>query len=1835
MEQIAGYSIAQQWISTGKYAIYRATDSKGENVLLKMALPDLNGSRKAAALINEYNLLREFSSPLVVKCKELIYKDNSPVLVLDDIGGVSLQEFIRANPSGCIYENFGKALEISILLAKAIDLIHSRNIIHKDINPGNIVYNSIINELNILDFNLATKLSFEKYEISNINLLEGSLPYISPEQTGRINRNIDYRSDFYSLGVTLYELFSGKLPFTATTPREWVHCHIAKSPVPLNELNMDIPRPVAAIVAKLLSKTAELRYQGSYGIIEDLQACLTMYQTTGRVDFIETGQKDISQKFRVSQKIYGRENEINLMLETFTNLEKFNCSTVMVKGWPGIGKSALVGEIYKLVTEKNGFFISGKFEQFRRDIPYFAIIEAFTRLFQSIITEPEETVSAWKENLLFALAGNGQVVIDLIPSLELLIGTQPPVAELPAFEAQRRFVLTFQHLVEVIADVLHPLVVYLDDLQWADHASLNLLKALISNSKIGAFLCIGAYRDNEIHEGHPLATLLESIRKEQLKLVEIELQPLSARNISELIRDSFSCATAEADELASVCFSKTQGNPFFISEFLNNLHRKGEIAYDAKNGKWVWNIANILKTKVTDNVVDLVCSRIKELDEDRQRTLQIASCIGSRFDMDMLSQVSGKGKAELAAELSDSMNESFVAPLSNDYRLAGYDDLVQTKYRFLHDRILQAAYSLINESDKQTIHLKIARIIRQNNNLEENSPVIFTLANHFNKAIELLSDEEKIYVAELNLLAGRKAKASSAFLQALHYFEAGLALLPVNHWKNLYSLSLKFYSVLAETAFLCNERAKMKEMLKEVENNAKSVLDKIPAWETQLLCLCFDHEFQQAIRVGLGYLKELNYSFPQKTGKLYVFANLRKTKSILRKTSNEAILALPKATDKNTLAAFRIMGMLITPSYYAYPNLFPLLAFKFVQMTLAHGLSPLSPLGFITFGMINNVVFNKIDESYQYGRLGMDILDKLDDLKYRANTSCIYNASLRFWKEPLSNSIEGFYKDYDTSLETGNIEYATTSTAVNLSYQIFAGARLNDLFTRFSKYQQYLLQWPKQPSMTLFNVFLQTIINLQNGGPLPEVLIGEKCDENLIRDENEIIKDNAQMASMYVYKLILAYVFERKEAALKICKELNHYIENIKGLLNYPVFLFFESLVIIDNYEELSALRKVKAKLKVRKNLKMLKMWAAHAPYNFRGSYLLVDACFSGLSQDVRLTSEKFTLALNELKKSQNFYLLALCYEQFHLFWLKFGNREVAANYLALAYSTYENWGATAKLQQLEEKHSSLINVGLIVNQVFNSPVISSSGFSTSTQSIDTETLMDVSKAISGEIKLTGLIEKIVKNIILFAGAQKGVLLLKDNENGKYSLEAEGYVDDNMVQVVFEKSEPTDEKLPLSIIRYVARTQTTVLLEDAANDESYQKTPYVAKYRLKSVLSVPIVHKATLLGVLYLENNLATKVFTQKHLTILNLLSSQMGIWIENALLYENMEHKVDERTAQLKVQTDKLQMINEKLLKLDEFKSAMTSMIVHDLKNPLNAIINARGENTENQLERVKQYGKQMLNLVMNILDVYKYEETRVSLIISHFPLRMVADAAIREVQFLADEKYIVINNQIKPEFEVSADKDLIVRMIVNLLTNAIKFSPINGEVNLLASLYRKVGTKNENNGTFVKIAITDNGPGIAKENVNLVFMKFGQIVSQNSGLVRSTGIGLTFCKMMAEAHGGEINVESGAGYGSYFWFTLPGLVSKDSKYKDLNVSLSHRQENPKLTKEDMQNLQSVLEKLRQTEVYKITELIGILSQIDTRESETVRIWKKALSNAIDSGNELIYKKLINHGQN
>ncbi|MBC2694119.1 MAG: serine/threonine-protein kinase PknK, partial [Desulfobacteraceae bacterium] len=883
-----GYQIANKIYESLNTVVCRGKrEADNLPVILKILKKTHPAPDELALYRHEFDITSSLHLKGVVRAYSLEDYENRLAIIFEDFNGKSLDRLMAG--SRLSLEEF---LAIAIKTVDALESIHAENIIHKDVNPANIVINHETGELKIIDFGISTTLSREEPAVKNLNILEGTLAYISPEQTGRMNRVLDYRTDFYSLGVILYELICRKLPFESDDLLEIIHSHIAKEPVEPYKLDQKIYRSVSEITMKLLAKNAEDRYQSSWGIKADLAECLSQLKNSGRIEPFPIAMHDISDRLQVFQRLYGREKEIEILMDAFERTANGEREVLMVAGRAGTGKTSIVKEIYKPIIARKGYFVSGKFDQFHRDVPYKAVIETFQELIRQILTESDIRLDQWREKLLAALGTNGQIIIDMIPNVELIIGTQPSVPKLEPFATQNRLNLVFQNFIQALCQQDHPLTIFLDDMHWADSASLKLVELMFTNKMAKYFFLIGAYRDNQVTPEHPLMITLNAIKKQGIAINHITLFSLDIENITQLLSDLLHADKEAAKPLAELVMQKTGGNPFFTEIFLKSFYEKKLLRFvppvpGADRGEWEWDMAGIKTLDITANVVELLTGKIRQFSKKTQQALKLGSCIGDQFELQTLAAICKKSSEETAASLQEALAESLVMISGDAYKLIDPDIEEpamgrRVEYRFSHERIHHATYSLISETERKLIHQQIGQYLLRIIPPEQHKKRIFDIVNQLNLGVELIDcQSDRNELVKLNLMAGRIAKQSAAFESAFFYLRAGIGLLGEDNWKSEYDMSLELYTEAAEAAYLCAEYALMEEFVLCILQRGKVLLDRAKAYEIRIEAYKAQYKLQEAIETALSILKELGLRFPEKPNKLNIMLDLLRTRLLL------------------------------------------------------------------------------------------------------------------------------------------------------------------------------------------------------------------------------------------------------------------------------------------------------------------------------------------------------------------------------------------------------------------------------------------------------------------------------------------------------------------------------------------------------------------------------------------------------------------------------------------------------------------------------------------------------------------------------------------------------------------------------------------------------------------------------------------------------------------------------------------------------------------------------------------------------------------------------------------
>ncbi len=1527
---IPGFEIRQILYRSPRTLVCRAIREKNPApVVIKTLNEEYPSPQSIARLRREFQIIQKLDAPGVIRVYELVKFGVNQAMVMEDAGANSMDQIAG---DGLPLEHFFK---VAIETTSILGAVHEARVIHKDVNPANILWDVETATVKLVDFDLASELNRESHTPGDA--LRGSLPYMSPEQTGRMNRAVDYRSDYYSLGVTFYQLLTGALPFEARDSMGWIHSHITKTPPNPQMIAPAIPETLGRITLKLLAKNPEDRYQSSRGLLLDLGECREQWRSKGSIVNFHLARKDISETLQAPQKLYGREEEITTLMNAFDEAALGQSALMMVGGYAGVGKSSLVHEVYEQIIGRHGYFIEGKFEQFQENAPYSAIAYALRDLMRQILSESEERLAQWKAELLRALGPNGAVMMDLIPELERVVGRQPAVGALHSAEAKNRFMLVFRNFVRVFCQKEHPLVMFLDDLQWSDTSTLSLIENLIVSKEIKHLFIIGAYRNNEVNPSHPLMIALDEIQKSKA-IYRLFLKPLNLAAVTQLIADTLHCGLKEAKPIAELAHQKTEGNPFFVRELLKDMHRQDVLRYFRDQGRWEWVAEKAERVEVSENVISLMIDRLKELPVETQDALKLAACIGSRFELKTLALIGERSADQAARALEPAIKASIVTAQAEGYRLAerAADPASgqPASFKFQHDQVRQAAYALIEDRQKERLHLRIGRLM-MSVDAESFDASLIEIVRHLNASARLLDQpEEREQLARFNLRAAEKAVANAAFRSALQFLASGMALLSDDSWTRCYPLTFDLFKRSSECAYLCKEFTLAEEYSGILLERAQSPLERADVMSMRVYQYTALGRLEDAIAEGLRALALLEQGTPQRPGAVMILKELMLTRWRLGGRKAIALADLPDAEDPKIKLTIKIFSKLIPPAYLTNnEKLAVLCALKAVKLSVRHGLTAEGAAAFAAYATMLGNVFGELSEAFEFGKAALKISEREAGAADRCKTLFIYALYIHSWNQHWKTLSSYFKQSIAAGYQSGDMmymAYACIQTALwNPELDLRASIR------QLRKYLPVIRDTKNEEALAIARLAQQFMLNMR-GKTHDRLSLGDPSfDETTTLVRLKQTRRLVGQAVYHIYKIQVFFAHEEYAAAKSSLDEADALARVLRGQPRSVELCFFGFLVLAALYPDLDYREQARAAKRMKKRMKAMKKWAVHCPANFLHLHLAMAAEWARLVGQPQAAADLYDHAIDAAKKNDYARYSALANELAGKWQLSQGEEEIGQVYLKEAHYFYRRWGALAKSAQLERSHPWLAEEAVAKHELAAArqqvDKDAAPGARATEDGLDLSAVTKASQTLSDEMVLEKLLKRLLDIVRESAGADKAVLLLQ--EKTELLVQAESAED---AEIRLMQSEPLEESdsASLAIVQYVARSKESVVLDDAAKDSRFLKDPYVQRHAPKSVLCAPIANRGNLVGILYLENNATARAFTADRLDVLAILASKAAISIENAQLYHQLEKRVLERTAQLEA-------AQREIVKAAHYSGMadIASGVLHNVGNILNSI--------------------------------------------------------------------------------------------------------------------------------------------------------------------------------------------------------------------------------------------------------------------------------------------------------
>lgn len=1746
MLQIPHYKL-KKLLHRGKdNLIFRGSNEKNFSVIVKLLDIDYPSSLELTKFRQEYELTKLLSTSFPKQIPapiDFVKYQNTYAIVFEDEGGQPLELFLKSHPPLSLPQFF----KLAIAVTKILEQIHSLNIIHKDINPSNILVNPDFSLVQIIDFGLSSTVSLESPHLSLQNL-EGTLNYISPEQTGRMNRLVDYRSDYYSLGMTFYETLTGRLPFEEKTLLELVYAHLAKAPPPPHFLKSSIPLPLSNLVLKLLSKTPEERYQSTFGLLQDLEKCQKFYLEEGNIPFFELAQADISSIFQIPKKLYGRE----LYLEQFHAFYKKNInqrvSASLLSGSPGVGKTSLIKEINHPNFIDNGLFTYGKCHLFEQNIPYGPIIEGIKSIIQQIQNDLPLEVENWQHRLKKALGMNGKIMLDLIPELKSIIGPQPEISEISLGDNSRRFSYVFKTFIQSLASEYRPLVMALDDLQWVDPSTIEILIELLTDSQTKFIHFILAYRTSEIDELHRIKSFIRDLESKGIPFEHLNLPLLTEEQTNSLISDTLHRTKFETKNLSLQIYQKTKGSPFFLNQMLDRLYKKNHIFFDHKKGQWDWKQDLIEDKEISDNVIEFMTNKVLDLPAYTYEVLRLAACFGSSFELDALARLCDQSPADVAKILLKALEEGLIYPENENYRFVELTDESIT-YKFLHDRIQQALYVLISSAERENVHYKIGKILIKKYLEADSDKHLFDIANHLNRGRSQIKDKkEQVYIANLNFLAGQKAKSAAAFNSANNYLKNAYELLPSTQWEEdpqfVYKILTEWVSCLYVTGAFEQAGLKIDELL----SHSHSTLEKAQILNSQAMIYTTIHKMEEGLAITLKGLQLLGISLSPNPGYFAYIKEFVKAKWNLNNRTLSKISKAGKISDPYKSNALELLHQAVIGNYFSgHPLLTGVLVLKQINLISQYGHSRYSSLAFINYAIMLNAMGQQ-KMALKLGKLALELSEKFSDEATKQRTIITYAHFIHSWNYPWKELKQICLNAVDKGLQTGDL----TSLLMGATYALLWDPEetLDTLALESPKYLELIKSINYQNAYDVAKLLFQSRLNLSGKTFNSASLSDQSFDEYEALESFQKSKFTSGIMVYALCKLFIAYHFEDYQRGKSYLDLGDQYLESLYGTTLYADYCFYAFLLNASLYSDLEKEKRLSLK-RMKKELKKFDQWSDNCPANFLNYKLLMEAEMARILGHVEKAISFYDQAIKNAQDHGFTKNLALANELAAKFYFGLNKIKLGKAYLFDACYYYQKWGANSKVKQLEESFHNWIPKEFLSLEGFKEiTTLNSSSIQNSSRLLDIMSILKASQTITRETSFNNLIPQMMKIVIENAGAEVGYLIFE--KEGDYFIEAKA----NDQKINLLPSLPVTQ-LPVSLIKYVAINKQPIILGNAFSEGNFKNDPYIRKNQTKSVLCFPLINFGVVKGMLYLENNLVRDVFTRKHLDVLSLLSTQIAISIDNTRFYTQLEKRIQDETKSLR-KAQQLLIQKEKMA----FLGMLTTGIAHEIKNPLNFIINFShlSEDILFEIEQIamnknivnKTVVSQLVHEMLKKIHLINEQGHRADAILN----RLIEHSAEQSQNFTDTDLHQLIELTFN-QFQENKKTESRVEYRKNYHSYPLYVSIAEGDFqrvlfNLLDNSYKAIAARIAQEGdafhpyieiktidkdSSCEIHILDNGIGIPSELRNNIFKPFLSHSNQNR-----LGLGLALSyNIIVDEHGGMLSFVSQPNERTEFVISLP----------------------------------------------------------------------------------------------
>ncbi|WP_224247851.1 trifunctional serine/threonine-protein kinase/ATP-binding protein/sensor histidine kinase [Hyalangium gracile] len=1781
MQAIPGYRIEEKLHQGSGSVIHRAySEREGCFVILKTPVAPYPLPAELALLEREHEIGRKLEVEGIVQHLALVPHGRSCTLVLEDFGAISLADHLATHGPFEV----GRFLEVAQALTRAVESLHRHEIIHKDICPANVFYNPHSRQVKLGNFALASILTRERQEFRTSALIEGTLAYISPEQTGRMNRAIDHRADLYALGATFYHLLVGTPPFDTQEAVELISCHIARPPQPPHLRRPSIPEPLSAILCKLLEKNAEDRYQSAEGLLADLSECARQLEATGHIAPFPPGQQDVRRTLHISEKLYGREEALATLMAAFERAAAGRVELLIVGGPSGVGKSVVVREIHKPIAARRGYFATGKCDQVGQT-PLSIFTQVLEELARQLLTESEARLEQWRSVLRDAVNGNGQLLIERVPELVYVLGEQPLLPALPAAETHSRFEAALTQFLLAFATVAHPLVIFLDDLQWLEPASLRFLTQLATSPSASHLLIVGACRDDEVLPTDPLALALAELEQRTPPPTRISMGPLHLEQVVTMVTDTLGCPVAVGQPLAELVLEKTGGNPFFITQLFDTLYQDGLLRFDSQERRWTWNLGRLQRLGVSENVVELMVKKIKRYPEQTQRALMLASSLGGTFDLGSVSIILDAPLRSVAQWLWDPARDGLLVlhDNSSQYYLWAREERkdapqpTQVLYRFAHDRVRKAARSQIPEDQQEALSLRIGQRLLEKLTPEQQSERIFELVSHLNLGSGLMaSAAERSTCARMNLLAAQRARATTAYEAAVSYLQQGLRLLPEDAWDSHSELTFALHRDLIESSFLCGHLERAEALFALAARRAKTREHLGELYPLMCRILQTSAKVQEGFELGREGLRLLGIELPTEpdaAGAL-IEARTAELQRLIGERELQEFVALPVMQDTEKASCLALLHETWTCALMmGEPMPVYLTALHMAALSLSSGNSEFSACGYVAYGMVL-AMQGDYARAYAFGKLAMAVSQKFKHPLVIPKVNNTFANFINHFVNPVGTNIPLYEESYQYALRSGDRWWGAWAAMWIWVARFIKGSPLSEVHETGLLYQDYVRSSGYAPLHESLRVMQHLVRGLQGGALRPGPEEAEEFREEAVVQRFERLHAEFAIHWYYLLLSLVSYLRGDFEGALRASDEADKRREIVPRTMHYSTHFLYRALILAARCAKAGPSERQERLREIASHREQVREWAEQCPANYQHELLLISAEHARLVGESEPASRLYEEAIASAREAGYLHHEALANELAGRHYLELGRPKAARGYLLESHLLYSRWGAATKGASLEADHPELF--GAAKSQAPARAAVDPSRLHA--ERIDLATVMKAAQALSGEIVLGRLMERIVRIGMENAGARRGVLILE--REGRLLVEATVSLEADTVQV--QQSVPLEScsDVPRSLIQYVQRTGKTVVLDDALEDASFRGDPDIASRRVRSVLCLPAVGQARRRGILYLENSLTVGAFTPERTHTLQLLATQAAIALENAVLYETLDQRVKARTREL---TEKNETLAATLQELRDTQDqlitqsrlaalgSLTAGIAHEIRNPMNFILNFSehtaelcdelvgelprlsqrleptqaeflqgiGADMKTSLSKVLEHGDRASRIIGSMLQHARgisSERTETDL---NLLLRESASLACQAARASDPSFTVTLLLELDASLGlVKVSQHEVGQVLLNLLNNACFSVSAKRKASAGQGYVPELVLKSRDLGDSVELRIRDNGTGIPAAALQRIFEPFFTTKPAGEG----TGLGLSLSREIIEqGNNGTLRVETREGEYAEFIVTLP----------------------------------------------------------------------------------------------